>query len=182
MQQENLNNSMLNSFLHKQLTQFEFVIFYSSAHSLLNQFYPERTIKVKSRDPQYVTPEIKAKLRRKNRLMHAGRVEEAGALEERIGKDLERQSKNRLKTINGKTDVKDTWATVRQLTGRKQDTGPNPGISAESLNSHYVAISSYKMTVLKHDVIGPASGEFWHTTSSARQVESSGTRRQWQCL
>jgi hypothetical protein len=74
--------------------------------------------------------------------MRAGRVEEAGALAERIGRDLERQSKNRLKTINGKTDVKDMWAAVRQLTGRKQDTGPVPGISAESLNSHYVAISS----------------------------------------
>ena len=35
---------------------------------------------VTSRDPEYVTPEIKAKLRRKNRLMRAGRVEEAAAL------------------------------------------------------------------------------------------------------
>jgi hypothetical protein len=25
-------------------------------------------------------------------------------------------------------------------------------------------ISSYKMIVLAHDVIGPASGDFWHTT------------------
>jgi hypothetical protein len=74
--------------------------------------------------------------------MRAGRLEEAGALAKRIGKDLERQSKNRLKTINGKTDVKDMWAAVQQLTGRKQDTGPVPGISAKSLNCHYVAIST----------------------------------------
>jgi hypothetical protein len=143
MQQENLNNNMLKCFPPEKVdTQLEFDIFYSTAHSLLNQFYPERTTTVTSRDPQYVTPEIKAKLRRKNRLMRAGRIEEAGALAERIGRDLERRSKNRLKTINGKTDVKDMWAAVRQLTGRKQDTGPVPGISAELLNSHYVAISS----------------------------------------
>ena len=55
--------------------------------------------------------------------MRAGRVEEAGALAERIGKDMKRQINNRLKTINGKTDVKDMWAAVRQLTGRKQETG-----------------------------------------------------------
>ena len=87
--------------------------------------------------------------------MRAGRVEEAGALAERIGKDMKRQSKNRLKTINGKTDVKDMWAAVRQLTGRKQDTGPVAGITAESLNSHYVAISTdnhYKPPVNKQSV------------------------------
>ena len=38
------------------------------------------------RDPDFVTPEINAKLRRKNRLMRAGRVEETGTLVERIGK------------------------------------------------------------------------------------------------
>jgi hypothetical protein len=87
----------------------------------------------------HITPDMKAKLQRKNRLMPAGRVEEAGALAEHIGKDLKRLNKNRFKTINGKTDVKDIWAAVRQLTGRKKGTGTVAGITAESLNSHYVA-------------------------------------------
>jgi capsule polysaccharide modification protein KpsS len=113
MQQENLNNNIPKSFPPRTAdTQFEFDIFYSTAHSLLSQFYPERTTTFTSRDQQYITPEIKAKLRRKNRLMRAGRAEEAGALAERIGKDLERQSKNRLKTINGKTHVKDVGSTA----------------------------------------------------------------------
>jgi hypothetical protein len=102
-----------------------------------------------------ISPEIKAKLRRKNMLMRVGLVEEAGALSERIGKDLERQSKNRLKTINGMTDVKDMWAAVRQLTSRNQDTGLVPGISVESLNSHYVAISTdnrYTQPIIKQSV------------------------------
>jgi hypothetical protein len=166
MQQENLNNNMLKCFPPQTADiQFEFDIFYSTAHSLLNQFYPERTITVTSCDPQYITPEIKAKLRRKNRLKLAGRVKEAGALAERIGKNLERQSKNRLKTINGMTDVKDMWAAVWQLTGRKQDTGPVPGISAESLNSHYVAKSTddhYTPSINKQSV---APSQFQYISS-----------------
>jgi len=56
--------------------------FYSYALGLLEEFYPQRTITVTSRDPQYI------KLRRKNRLMRAGRVEEAGALARQIGRDI----------------------------------------------------------------------------------------------
>lgn len=36
-----------------------------------------KKITITSRDPDYMTPELKAKLRRKNKLMRAGRVEEA---------------------------------------------------------------------------------------------------------
>jgi len=52
--------------------QEQFDVFYATALQLLDQFYPERTITVTSRDPDYVTPEIKALLRRKNRLTRAG--------------------------------------------------------------------------------------------------------------
>ena len=60
-------------------TQTEFDSFYSIAISLLNQFYTQRRITITTRDPDLITPEIEAKLRRKNRLMQAGRIEEAGA-------------------------------------------------------------------------------------------------------
>ena len=53
--------------------------FYDTALRILDYFYPIRTISVTSRDPDFVTARIKAMLRRKNRLMRAGRVEEAGA-------------------------------------------------------------------------------------------------------
>ena len=88
-------------------TQSEFNHFYSTSIALLNQFYPEQTITLTTRDPDYITPEIKAKLRRKNRLMRAGRVEEAGALAERIRKDMSRHSRTRLSKIDGRTDAKD---------------------------------------------------------------------------
>ena len=47
--------------------QSQFDYFYSSAIDLLNQFYPLHTITVTSRDPDFVTPAIKVKLRHKNR-------------------------------------------------------------------------------------------------------------------
>jgi len=38
--------------------------FYELAKNLLHQFYPQRTITVSSRDPDFVIPPIKAKLHR----------------------------------------------------------------------------------------------------------------------
>ena len=123
-------------------TQAEFDYFYDLATELLNQYYPERTITLTSRDPDYITPEIKAMLRRKNKLMRSGRVEEAGALAERIGKEITRRNKGRLTAVNSKSS-KDLWATVRQLTGRQQDERTAvDGVTAESLNDYYAAISS----------------------------------------
>jgi hypothetical protein len=37
----------------------------------MDQFYPEQTITLTSRDPPYVTPAIKSMLRRQNKLMRA---------------------------------------------------------------------------------------------------------------
>jgi len=69
-------------------TQAEFDRFYEDVLGLLDIFYPERSITSTSRDPDYITARIKAKLRRKNRLMRAGRIEEVNAIAEQIGKDI----------------------------------------------------------------------------------------------
>jgi len=101
-------------------TQGELDHFYNVAFQLLNQFYPERTITVTSRDPAYITPAIKASLRRKNHLMHAGRVEEASALAERIGKKISNKCKLQLSKVDSKLDSKGMWVAVRQFTGRRR--------------------------------------------------------------
>jgi hypothetical protein len=122
---------------------------------LLDEFYPERTITMTSRDPSYVTPEIKAKLRRKNRLMRAGRVEEAGALARQIGRDIMRRSKRQLEQIDIKSNTKDLWKVVRQLTGREHESAADPGITADSLNCHYASVSTdanYEQPPLKTTV------------------------------
>ena len=93
--------------LYTEHVQEEFDYFYKVALGLLDRFYPERTITVRSRDPDYVTPYIKAQLRKKNRLMRAGRVEEAGAIAERIGKDIVKRNRTRVQKYNGRVDAKE---------------------------------------------------------------------------
>ena len=141
-------------------TRADFYVFYEAAHQLLNCFYPQRRITITSRDPYYITPTIKAKLRRKNRLRRAGRTEEANALALQIGKDIANRNKTRPSRINRKTCSKDTWAAVRWLTGPHQTVDVADGITAESLNQHDARISTdvccqppqRKDTAVCHDV------------------------------
>jgi len=76
------------------------ILVYTKVLYLLNRFYPLRTITVTSRDLRYITPEIKAKLRRKNKLMRAGRVEEAVAVAKRIAIDITKCNKTRLNHVS----------------------------------------------------------------------------------
>jgi hypothetical protein len=93
-------------------TRAEVDFFYLKALELLDQLYPEQTVTLTTQDPDYITPEIKSMLRRKNRLRRAGRVEEAGSLAEHIGKEMKRHGKSSLNKMNGKTKSKDLWAAV----------------------------------------------------------------------
>ena len=123
-------------------TQAEFDHFYRVALSLLDGMFPTQTVTVTSRDPGPITPEIKAILRRKNRLMRQGRVEKAGALAARIGKKITAQSRLQLRGINARTDTKELWAAVRKLTKAGKSEIVVEGITAESLNAHYAATST----------------------------------------
>ena len=69
-------------------------------------------------------------------------MEEAGALARQIGRDTTRRSKHRLEQIDGKTDTKELWKAVRQLTGREHEAAAHPGITADSLNRHYAGVST----------------------------------------
>ena len=72
----------------------------------------ERVNNLTSRDPDYITPEIKAMLRRNNMLMHGGRVEEAGTLLRHTGKKTTWRCQSWLTKLDNKTNAKDVWATV----------------------------------------------------------------------
>ena len=54
---------------HDVQTQFDH--FYETTLGLLDQFYPEKRVLLTSNDPEYITPEIKDDLLRKNKLMRA---------------------------------------------------------------------------------------------------------------
>jgi len=73
----------------------------------------------------------------------AGRVEEAGALSARIGREIQSRSRTQVTKFDGRTDVKRMWTAVQQLSGRQQAAASVvDGVTAEKLNEHYAAIST----------------------------------------
>jgi len=125
-------------------TQTNFDTVYSIMLDLLDTFYPEREITVTSSDPPYVTPTVKALLRRKNRLMRAGRTDEAGATATRIRTIITRSSTRWLRTIDTRKSAKNAWAKVREvIKGSVSRVGDQvDGLTAQVLNDHYAAIST----------------------------------------
>jgi len=116
--------------------------------STLKQFLPGKD---SNHDPDYTTAGIKAKLRRNNRLMHAGRVAEADALAVRISKH-----------ITSRTLTLESYWLKGQHQGHVGSISPADwqinvvdGITAEWLNKHYAAIStdtSYQLSPRKRTV------------------------------
>ena len=134
-------------------TQANFDQLYSVLLGLLERFYPTRTITVTSSDPPYFSPYVRALLRQKNRLMRAGRTEEAGSLARRVGIAIIRKNTAQLRDVNSISEAKDMWAKVRELINpRPREALAPQGISAEVLNDHFAAISTdptYKQPIPK---------------------------------
>jgi len=126
--------------------QKEFDLFYDKLLDLFNNYYPLRTITVSSRDPDYVTPAIKAKLRRKNRLIHVGRLDEADALAKQIAKDISKSTKSRLSHISLRRGTKGVWAAVRELTGRKRQVAVVDGIYCPVPSPSMITMLPYPLT------------------------------------
>ena len=122
-------------------TNFDYI--YGIMTSLLDRYYPNREITVTSNDPRFVTPAVKALLRRKNRLMRAGRTDEAGALARRVRTIITRQSTSWLRRVNTRQNARDAWQKVRECLGRnaRQSETRADGVTATVLNEHYAAIS-----------------------------------------
>ena len=74
--------------------------------------------------------------------MRKGRVEEAGAIASRIGKLVAKANSVLLKDLGTRSSTKELWSRVNKT--RKTTTAhvPPSGITAETLNNHYAAISN----------------------------------------
>ena len=123
----------------------EYDKFYDVLLELLDTYYPERTITITSADPPYVTPIVKNMLRRKNRLMRSGRVEEAAALAVKIGDAIKKYTSAELNRVDVLSEPRGMWAKVRQLTGRSKSAitvSQNSALTADQLNDYYAAVSS----------------------------------------
>jgi hypothetical protein len=138
--------------------QREFDNFYTAMHSMIDKYYTVRQVTITSSDPDYVTPAIKSMLRRKNRLMRSGRLEEAGALAKKIGITITRHNSTELLHTDSRNS-KEMWDKVKKLTGRRNDQFNSqtcPSVTAEALNNYFADISTdkdYKEPSLKHSVL-----------------------------
>ena len=109
-----------------------------------------------------MTDYIKSMLRKKNRLMHKGRVEEASGLAQRIHCEITRRTRTQLSLLHENVDSREMWASVRHLTSKNHNVNRVDGITAESLNNHYCAISTdseYIAPVVKQ-TIQPSDSDY----------------------
>jgi len=130
--------------------------FYAAVHSLMDHHYPERTVTVTSADPHFITPEIKSTLRRKNRLMHAGKIEQANALASKVGTMITKANSKLLADINPKDSSATLWSRIKQITNKSTSHKTPDGVTAAVLNSHYAAIStdaSYRPPLTKSNLL-----------------------------
>lgn len=121
--------------------QTAFNTFYDTALIILNCFYPQHTITVTSRDPHFVTPRIKALLRKRNRLMRKGAIAAAESITARIGRSI--ASHNRASFTQLPRGSSQMWSLVRKVTGkekRRRDTCKD--VTVEQLNQHFANIST----------------------------------------
>jgi len=94
--------------------------FYETVHGLLNQFYPERTVSMTSREPAF---------------MHY--------LSVRIGGDIMRHNTAQFTGGGDRVEAKDLWDKVRQLSNRGNGRSVAMcDVTATELKTHYAAISS----------------------------------------
>jgi hypothetical protein len=140
---------------YKEDPQEVFDRLYDMLTEQLNTFYPEHTVTITSSDLLYITPSVKSMLRRKNKLMRSGRVEQATALAAKIGESIKKFNSAELSRADVIADPKKMWAKVRRLTGRSKNSSranPELNITASTLNEHYANIStdaSYKAPGIK---------------------------------
>lgn len=118
-------------------------------NELLDRFYPEREITVMSTDQYFVTPAVKSMLRRKNRLMRTGRVEEAGAMAKRVRAVITQKNSALLNNHDTRKRCKETWEQVREVTrGRRRHNETPHGVTAHS--KHPLCRHINRSPVLRH--------------------------------
>ena len=133
--------------------QVAYDCFYDILLTLLDKYYPLRSVTVTSRDPPFITPYLKLLLRERNVLMRAGRLEKANALTLRIGKVITASNSNCFRDASRINNSRDLWDMVRKVTKKNVASPVNNSFTAEALNNHYAAISSdssYTAPLPKH--------------------------------
>ena len=132
----------VNSLQNIADTQLAFDSFYDSLLLKLNTYFPLRKITLTDRDPEYITPAVKAMLRKKNHLMRQSKLEEADALAGRIEKAIVKYNTASLTQCSARFASSDMWTKVRRLQHATKPNQSCQSVSALSLNAHFTKIAS----------------------------------------
>jgi len=124
-------------------TQMAFDQFHSVMLGILDYFYRTRSVSVTNRDPYFVTPVIKALLRKRNRLMSRGAVAAAESLtKQRIA------DQNSLSFAHLHRGSKRMWDQVRRITGKNTTTvcgGPDAAELNYTMLTYPLEFSEYSV-------------------------------------
>src|SRR6218665_3718032 len=116
--------------------------FYKVTYEWLDFYYPLRAVTLTSREPSFMTQEIRYLLRRKSRLMRRGLIEEASALAVKIGRSIARSNERLLRDLDSSKGTKQLWSCVNNLTKASRDTPQQQQFSADQINDHYAFTST----------------------------------------
>src|SRR6218665_2604970 len=116
--------------------------FYSTITGWLDQFYPIRMVTVTSRDPPFITPEIKHLLRRRISLKRRNKDGQADALTLKIVGLIEKFNSKELRRLNKANGTTELWTAINRLTGAKDSGNRGHNITADDLNSPFATSST----------------------------------------
>src|SRR6218665_44128 len=117
-------------------------IFYDTINVWLDQHYPLRTVTVTSREPPYMTLDLKFLLRRKNGLMRRGRLEEASAISTKVGRAIARFNGRELRKLDKSKGTEELWRCVNNMTKPRDRMAISLNVTATELNSFYALTST----------------------------------------
>ena len=140
-------NALINSIDSDTISVDEaFADFINVMHFILDNVVGYCTVSIRDKEPPYITPYIKLLLKKRNRLMHRGRVAEAEILANNIGKRIANIRANFLKKANLK-DTKHLWklvngsSTVPMISKKDNYTCVTP----DNLNKHFSKVATDDM-------------------------------------
>ena len=107
----------------------------------INCTIPTRKVSMRERVPTYITPRIKLRLSRRNKLKRAGKAEQADIIAVKINKLIARNRSSALAAASNK-DTRQLWALLKQTRnwGDKKLSIPNG--DQNLINDHFASIAS----------------------------------------
>ena len=121
--------------------------FINKLQLILDDFFPIKHITVNSSDPPFITANIKALLRKKNRLMHRGKISEADKITDNIRNMIIRNNTSTFVNASTRKNMKQTWKKINMLSKFarfKSTASKGANINAEELNNYFASISNDK--------------------------------------